>query len=94
VDAEGYDKEILKTMPEIINTYKPALLIECYKRLNKEERAELFEIVNGHDYQLYYLENFENFQSFEELKEIQLENMTDKKHFEMLALPKSKNPVA
>jgi FkbM family methyltransferase len=90
IDAEGYDKEILKTIPRILEKYKPALMIECYKRLNKEERLELFEIVNGYGYKLFHLENFE---LFEELKEIHGKNMMDIKHFEILALHESKEQM-
>lgn len=87
VDAEGYDKEILKTLPNILKEYKPNLMIECYKKLNTEERHELFDVVDSFDYNLYYLENFE-----EDGKKIKLDksNMTDSKHFEMLAIHKSK----
>ena len=88
IDAEGYDKEILKTIPTILNDYKPNLMIECYKRLNTEERDELFDIVDGHGYDLFYLENFEE----DGLKKkIEKENMNDTKHFEMLAIHRSKN---
>lgn len=90
IDAEGYDKEILKTIPEILENYKPALMIECYKRLNKEERIELFEVVNRHGYRLFHLENFE---LFDELKEIHIENMNDKQHFDILALHESKKEM-
>jgi len=84
VDAEGYDKEILKTIPEILNRYKPNLMVECYKRLDQAERFELFDIIHGHGYTLYYLENFE-----ESGKKIPVEraNMMDRKHFEMMAIP-------
>jgi FkbM family methyltransferase len=85
VDAEGYDKEILKTIPNILNDYKPGLMVECYKRLNKEERYELFDLLTDHGYEVYYLENFEVDGS--KIK-IERENMTDKKHFEMLAIHK------
>ena len=87
IDAEGYDKEILKTIPDILENYKPALMIECYKKLNQAERDELFDVVTGYGYQLFYLENFE---MFEKLEEIQKQNMSDIKHFEILALHKSK----
>lgn len=87
VDAEGYDKEILKTLPIILTDYKPALMIECYIYLNKEERDELFDVVTGHGYRLFHLENFE---LFEEVKEIHRENMNDQRHFEILALHESK----
>ncbi len=83
VDAEGYDKEILKTIPEILSRYKPNLMVECYKRLDQAERFELFDIIHGHGYTLYYLENFE-----ESGKKIPVEraNMMDRKHFEMMAI--------
>lgn len=88
IDAEGYDKEILKTIPEILENIKPNLMIECYKKLNNEERNELFDVVNSFGYNLYFLENFEEFNT---LKKIEKENMTDIKHFEILAIHSSKS---
>ena len=87
VDAEGYDKEILKTIPNILKQYKPNLMIECYKRLDETERNELFDVVDGFGYNLYYLENFE-----ETGAKVLLEkkNMIDKKHFEMLPIHRDK----
>ena len=87
IDAEGYDKEILKTIPKILETYKPNLMIECYKKLTPEERDELFNITAAYGYTLYYLENFEE----GGLKvEISKDQMNDKKHFEMLAIHKDR----
>lgn len=87
IDAEGYDKEILKTIPKILATYKPNLMIECYKKLTPAERNELFDITAECGYTLYYLENFEE----GGLKvEITREQMNDKKHFEMLAIHKDR----
>jgi FkbM family methyltransferase len=83
IDAEGYDKEILKTLPEILKTYKPNLMIECYKKLTSEERAELFDVVDHAGYQLFYLENFED---NGKKVAISKEQMNDQKHFEMLAI--------
>jgi len=80
IDAEGYDKEILKTIPEILNNYKPALMVECYKKLNQKERDELFDVLEGFNYDLFYLEDFE---AKNELRKILKENMNDEKHFEM-----------
>lgn len=87
IDAEGYDKEIIKTIPEILNNFKPNLMIECYKKLTIDERNDLFDIVDTHGYQLYFLDDFE---VFDKLEKIGRENMMDKKHFEMLAIHKSK----
>ena len=85
IDAEGYDKEILNTIPNIIRLYKPKLMIECYKYLSQKERNELFDIIDGYGYKIYYLENFEETGT---KISIDRSNMNDKKHFEILALPK------
>lgn len=87
VDAEGYDKEILKTIPDILKRYKPNLMVECYKRLDQAERFELFDIIHSYGYTLYYLENFE-----ESGKKVPVErgNMMDRKHFEMMAVPEGR----
>lgn len=90
IDAEGYDKEILKTIPKILEQYKPALMIECYKRLNQAERMDLFETVSSHSYQLFHLQNFDK---FDKLKRIFRDNMLDYKHFEILALHESKMQI-
>ncbi|NNE28786.1 MAG: hypothetical protein HKN16_04090, partial [Saprospiraceae bacterium] len=84
VDAEGYDKEILKTIPKILSDYQPNLMVECYKRLNRAERYELFDVIKDQGYNLFYLENFE---VQKDLKLLNRENMMDHKHFEILALP-------
>lgn len=83
IDAEGYDKEIIKTIPNVLRKYKPNLMIECYKRLDRNERDELFDVVTGFGYNLYYLENFEATGAKVLLEK---KNMMDKKHFEMLAV--------
>jgi len=83
VDAEGYDKEILKGIPNILAKYKPNLMIECYKRLDQNERNELFDVVDGFGYNLYYLQNFEESGLKVLLKR---ENMSDRQHFEILAI--------
>ena len=83
IDAEGYDKEILKTLPDILENYRPSLMVECYKRLNGAERAELYDVITHHGYELFRLENFEESGT---RVPIEKANMNDEKHFEMLAL--------
>ena len=83
IDAEGYDKEILKTIPRILNEYKPALMVECFKKLNQNERDELFDVLNQFHYDLFYLDDFE---VKSELRKIEKVNMNDEKHFEILGL--------
>jgi FkbM family methyltransferase len=83
IDAEGFDKEILKTIPEIIQKYHPYLMIECYKNLNESERFELFDIVTAYGYTLFLLDDFE---VFDHLPQIQRSDMMTRKHFEILAV--------
>ena len=83
IDAEGYDKEILKTIPDILDTYRPNLMVECYKRLNNDERHELFDVITQHGYELFKLTDFEDVDTRIKLEK---DNMNDEKHFEMLAL--------
>jgi FkbM family methyltransferase len=84
IDAEGYDKEILKTIPDIISKYKPNIMVECYTKLNKSEREELFDLVTQFNYSAYRIENFEA--NAVPIK-LSKPNMIDKKHFEILATP-------
>lgn len=84
VDAEGYDKEILKTIPRLIEQYRPAIMAECYKRLNQQEREELYDVITRFNYRLYYIEDFE---AGSKRVEIRRADMMQREHFEMLALP-------
>jgi FkbM family methyltransferase len=38
IDAEGYDKEIIKSLKPLLMTYKPNIISECNKNLTPEER--------------------------------------------------------
>lgn len=87
IDAEGYDKEILKTISGILEQYRPTLIVECNINLNNEERNELFDVISIHNYQLFYLENFD---SLTELKEVKREDMSVVDHFDIIAFHESK----
>ncbi|MBL7870135.1 MAG: FkbM family methyltransferase [Cyclobacteriaceae bacterium] len=84
IDAEGYDKEILKTMPNIISEFKPVIITECFKHLTLQERSELFDSIFQHGYHLFYINGFMNEQT---RKPISREGMNDQKHFDLVALP-------
>ncbi|NBW34695.1 MAG: FkbM family methyltransferase [Cytophagia bacterium] len=87
VDAEGYDKEIIKSISPILSEFKPKLMVECYKKLTTTERNELFDVMDNLGYNVYYLENFND--DGQRIK-IERSNMNDHRHFEMLAIHKSK----
>ncbi|MGB3851210.1 MAG: FkbM family methyltransferase [Tunicatimonas sp.] len=83
IDAEGYDKEILKTIPDVLKRHRPNLMVECYKRLSNSERSELYDVITQYGYELFRLENFE---ATGDRVRVSKDNMNDEKHFEMLAL--------
>jgi FkbM family methyltransferase len=89
VDAEGYDKEILKTLSKIISTYRPAILSECNVFLTHKEREELFDVMSRFNYTLYKIVDAEDRASvFQGVgKPLTREDMHKEKHFDILAKP-------
>lgn len=89
VDAEGYDKEIIKTLSETISTYRPMILSECNIFLTHKEREELFDVMSRFNYTLYKIVDAEDrasvFQSVG--KPLTREDMHKEKHFDILAKP-------
>lgn len=88
VDAEGYDKDILMTIQDVINEFRPSLLVECYKRLTKNERSELYQVITQNDYHLY---KFEDFNINVDPVRIYENDMNNWQHFEMMAIPAEKD---
>jgi FkbM family methyltransferase len=60
IDTEGYDKEILKSIPDLISKYKPVIVAESFGRSTDEAKMELFEIVHQHGYTIYYFGDFDD----------------------------------
>ena len=90
VDAEGYDKDILNGLSDLIATYRPNIMAECYKRLTQEERSELYDSMAKHDYTVYMNDTHYLSDGFvDTAKRVKLtkDNMTIKKHFEIIAIP-------
>lgn len=84
IDAEGYDKEILKTMPKVISEFKPVIITECFKHLTSKERGELYNSIANHGYKLFYIDGYRDEQT---RKSINRQGMNDQKHFDLVALP-------
>lgn len=59
IDTEGYDKEIIKSISPLIERYRPVVVAECFGKLTKEERQELFDGLANKGYELYYFGDFE-----------------------------------
>ena len=53
IDAEGHDKDILKTLKPIIEKHKPYLITEIYNGLNTQEIQELLDVIHSYGYKIY-----------------------------------------
>jgi FkbM family methyltransferase len=82
VDAEGYDKEILKSIINILKAFKPVILSECNKHLLPEERFELYTLLHDIGYKISMVPNFE-VSTLEPLE--RKEDMLKWKHFDIVA---------
>jgi FkbM family methyltransferase len=58
IDTEGYDKEIIKSISDLIGKYKPTIAAESFKYSTPEEKLELYNTIHQHGYDIYYFENF------------------------------------
>lgn len=86
IDTEGYDKEIIKAMPHIIDQYRPYLVAECFGPLTKTEKLELFDLLTAKKYSLYFLEDF----SLKSKIKIERDKATAKRTYNILAIPMEK----
>jgi FkbM family methyltransferase len=86
IDAEGYDKEIIKSLITILKEFRPNIISECNKNLTAEERCELFNVLDKQlNYTVLKLEGFSD-----ELKPSSIHNCEDMmkwQHFDLVAIP-------
>jgi FkbM family methyltransferase len=86
IDAEGYDKEIIKTIPGIIDQYRPYLVTECFGPATDQEKVELYDILTAKNYVLYRLTDF----TLKGHTKITRGDMAVKKTYDILAIPSEK----
>jgi len=58
IDTEGYDKEIVKAIADLIATHRPTLVVECFGPSLPEEKLELYDVIARHRYSLFWLDDF------------------------------------
>ncbi len=58
IDTEGYDKEILKSISDLISEYKPVIIAESFGKSTEAEKMELYETIANHQYDIFYFEDF------------------------------------
>lgn len=88
IDVEGLDLEILLANKELITTYRPTIVAECFKKLSKEQRFKMFNLFNDMDFELYKMIDFDAKSKFEKISSA--EDMRKEKHFDFCAIPKER----
>ncbi len=58
IDTEGYDKEIIKSISELIATYKPVIIAESFGKASDKDKLELYDVIKNNGYEIYYFEDF------------------------------------
>ena len=86
IDAEGYDKEIIRSLKNIILQYRPNIISECYKNLTAEERADLFSLLDRFNYSVKKLEGFTVTAKPSDI--LHAGEMMKWQHFDLVATPK------
>jgi FkbM family methyltransferase len=84
VDAEGYDKEVLRSLKPLLSETKPYIISECNKYLNAEERSELFHVIADLGYTLYKLNTINEDQ--ETTLIANASDMMNWSHFDLVAI--------
>jgi FkbM family methyltransferase len=89
IDTEGYDKEIIKSIPDLIEKYKPTIVAESFGDSSPDEKIELYNVIELHGYEIFYFEDFDI-----NAKIIKLENSREitnwKKTINIYAMPINK----
>ncbi|MCU0381625.1 MAG: FkbM family methyltransferase [Chitinophagaceae bacterium] len=90
VDAEGYDKEIIRTLQPVIREFNPVLLSECNHYLVQAEREELFDIMSAGGRTLYMAHPEDSRSTiFRKVMDTPLtkRDLMKREHFDILSLP-------
>ncbi|HEX6963737.1 MAG TPA: FkbM family methyltransferase [Lacipirellula sp.] len=84
VDAEGYDRVILKSILPILREHQPVVRTEVFRKLKGYDRHVLYELLTGNGYEVFRYEPGANPRG----PRLRREQMTAQKHFDILAISK------
>lgn len=84
IDTEGYDKEIIKSIYDLLVKYKPTVITECLGKNSLEAKYEQFELLHSLGYSLYYFSDFDI--NAEVLPIKKKEDMANWGHFDLYAI--------
>lgn len=85
IDTEGYDREVIKSIREILVRQKPVVISECFSKTTPEQRREHFMLLADLGYTLYHIEGFFAGTPISPIEKP--EDMNRWKHFDFYALP-------
>ena len=85
IDTEGYDREIIKSIRNLLTRYQPTVISECFGKSTPEQRREHFEVLADLGYTLYHIDGF---RADTPLTRIDTPaDMNRWKHFDFFAVP-------
>jgi FkbM family methyltransferase len=84
IDTEGYDKEIIKSIKNILVEFRPVVVSECFFKSSPADRFEHFEVLNSIGYSLFYFNDFE--ENTEIVPILTKEDMLKWKHYNFYAV--------
>lgn len=88
VDTEGYDKTVLESITGLLESQKPSVVAECFQKLTKEERGELFDLLHSRGYIIHHFDEFDASTKFILIED--REAMSKWKHFDLAAVHKDR----
>jgi FkbM family methyltransferase len=59
IDTEGYDKEIIKSISDLLSVYKPVIVAESFGDASDEAKMELYDVIAKLGYDISYFEDFD-----------------------------------
>ena len=90
IDTEGYDRDVIRSIRDVLKKQPTLVISECFCTSNEEQRAEHFQLLADLDYTLYH---FEGFCADVVLDRIaKPSDMNRWKHFDFLAVPAGMTP--
>ncbi|WP_336518125.1 FkbM family methyltransferase [Pollutibacter soli] len=89
IDTEGYDKEIIKSIPDLIEKYKPVIVAESYGKSSAEDKTDLFNCISKLGYDLFYFKDFDVNTSSAEIRD-STDLISYKKTINFCAMPKGR----
>lgn len=58
IDTEGYDKEIIKSISDLLKEYRPVMIAESFGKSSEAAKRELFDVIHQCGYRMFYFEDF------------------------------------